>query len=150
MGLTASLPPRMGPSLSEGALETRPPHLVAAGLGGSGSILAHTASPPQVQARETLIFVCSPKKAPLPQSADEAMDVSNAVAAHICRGASAEELRSELLRNRYRSFLFTGHGDALLEGADSPTLGFSGPNGSLEAVHADTLAELLGQHTPVC
>jgi hypothetical protein len=33
-------------------------------------------------------------------------------------------------------------------GEGSPTLGFSSPAGGLEAVHADTLAELLGQHTP--
>jgi hypothetical protein len=51
------------------------------------------------------------------------------------------------LRRRYRSFLFTGHGDAQLEGL-TPTLGFTGLDGGLEAVHADSLAELLGSHSP--
>ena len=135
------------------------PHILGAGAcGGSGSAYGTHSSSPQHAERETLIFVCSPKNAPLPQSADEAMDVSNAVPSRICRGGSAEELRRrgealthpipsqlrphrlpssptlvcvahvtatqlpspppslQLLRSRYRSFLFSGHGDAPTRG----------------------------------
>lgn len=65
-------------------------------------------------------------------------------------------MRSELLRHPYTHFLFSGHGDAELgpsgasgEGA-SRTLGFTSPNGGLETVTPETLADVLGAHSPRC
>ena len=85
-----------------------------------------------------------------------AAQVANVVPSHIRRGGSATDLRSELLRHPYTHFLFSGHGDAELgpsgasgEGA-SRTLGFTSPNGGLETVTPETLADVLGAHSPRC
>ena len=110
----------------------------------------------QQDSRTTLIMVCSPKGSPLPHLADEAVDVANVTPSHIRRGGSAEELRHELLRHRYRAFLFAGHGDAELgpgggaswEKPLTRTLGFTSPSGGLETVRPEHLAELLGAHSP--
>lgn len=121
----------------------QPPALVGApSAAGGGS----TWSP---GARETLIFVCSPKHSALalPHLADEAVDVANVTTAHIRRGGTANDLRNELLQHRYKAFLFSGHGDAELSGKQQ-TLAFTGAAGGLDTVRPEHLAELLGHHSP--
>lgn len=119
----------------------------------------HRTPPPSNNMRTTLIMVCSPRAAPLPHLADEAVDVANVMPSHIRRGGSASDLRSELLRQPYTHFLFAGHGDADLgpaaarpstAGASTSgtgkTLGFTSPSGELETVTPETLADVLGAH----
>lgn len=134
-----------------GGAPTPPPHhsstgsptkLAAVSLVGNGGIGEGPSR------RNCLIFVCSPHALPLPHLADEAVDVANVISSHIRRGGSAGDLRNELLAHRYKAFLFSGHGDAELEGSDNKTLGFTSPTGGLDTVRAEHLAELLGAHSP--
>lgn len=172
---------------SASPLTTAPPYLVAPERSGSSGMHASHYSPPlkhpsamysgegswacddtaslaslgggAPDARTTLIMVCSPRNAPLPNLADEAVDVANETPSHVMRGGAAEELRNELLKGRYRAFLFAGHGDAELISSASPglggaekrltrTLGFTNQAGGLDLVRPETLAVLLGAHSP--
>ena len=69
-------------------------------LSSTSPPLSSSAALSKVQ-RECLIFVCSPRNAPLPHLADEAVDVANVISSHIRRGGSADDLRGELLRRRH-------------------------------------------------
>ena len=135
---TGAITPPLLPSSASPSLYGRTP----------GSPPALLLQPSRPSSRECLIFVCSPRHIPLPSAADEAVDVANVISSHIRRGGSADDLRHELLRHHYRAFLFSGHGDAQLEGGESRTLGFTSPNGGLDTVRAEHLAELLGGHSP--
>jgi hypothetical protein len=138
------------PSSSAERLLSHPRHDAAAAAAAAAAL---------PDARTTLIMVCSPRNAPLPHLADEAVDVANVIPARIRRGGSAEDLQKEFLRTRYQCFLFAGHGDAQL-GPPTPrgsngsashnrTLGFtSARDGGLETVRPEHLAELLGAHSP--
>ena len=122
--------------------------------GGGGGALVKEGSPLRSangeNIRTTLIMVCSPRGAPLPHLADEAVDVANVVPSHIRRGGSAADLRSELMRQPFCHFLFSGHGDAELgpAGSSTKTLGFTSASGGLETVTPETLADVLGGHSP--
>ena len=64
-------------------------------------------------------------------------------AVSISFGGDAEHLRSRLLMERPRRFLFTGHSDLDLRDGDL-RLGFTKPGGSLEAVDTELIARMLG------
>jgi len=59
--------------------------------------------------RELLVFTCSPDKCPLPQSDDEAAEVSQYCPAAIRRGGTAADLQTCLIEHETRRFLFIGH-----------------------------------------
>jgi len=86
----------------------------------------------------------SPSCSPLPDIADEAVDISNVTPCHVLQGASANDLRNELMRHRYRAIYFAGHGDADL----SRTIAFTNPTGGLQSMQAEDVTKLLGAHSP--
>lgn len=115
----------------------------ADGAGSSESALLLLPKSPA--ARECLIFVCAPlerRARALPHSRDEAIAISNSVAATIQVGGCAADVQQALQRGRglYRIFVFTGHGY-------TKTLGFTDPlSGVLSAPEPEALAALLGAH----
>ena len=102
--------------------------------------------------RELLVWVCNPshgaaKQLALPHLEREASDISTIMPAAIFNGGGPSLLREELSAKSTRRFLFCGHADAGL-GAQK-TLGFTSEHtGQLSTVQPETLAEMLGAHSP--
>ena len=107
------------------------------------------------QARDLLIWPCSPLVSPLTQVGQEATEVALAwgnggePGLKICWGGSAADLSKELDNPGARRFLFSGHADAPSGGGGQRTLGFTGPGGVLEKIDPpQLLADLLGSYAP--
>ena len=102
--------------------------------------------------RELLVWVCNPshgaaRQLALPHLEREASDISTIMPAAIFNGGGPSLLREELSAKSTRRFLFCGHADAGL-GAQK-TLGFTSEHtGQLSTVQPETLAEMLGAHSP--
>jgi len=99
--------------------------------------------------RELLVFACSPRVAALPNALLEAAEVSTSVDAAIYaqRDVTADTLRNALRDTPTKRFLFIGHADARLRGAER-SLGFVTADGTLAAARPRDLAALLGRHAP--
>ena len=112
---------------------------------------ASAAKPAVAQARDLLIWPCSPLVSPLAQVGQEATEVAlvwgngGEPGLKICWGGSAAALSKELDDPGARRFLFSGHADAPSGG--ERTLGFTGPGGVLEKIDPpQLLADLLGRY----
>ena len=86
----------------------------------------------------------------LPDAGSEATEVAMATswgdAVSISFGGDAEQLRSRLVMERPRRFLFTGHADLDLNDGEL-RLGFTKPGGTLEAVDTELIAQMLGANS---
>ena len=97
---------------------------------------------------DALIFVCDPRRAPLPSANAEAEAVQRCFAPHgrravVQRGGDATTLRELLERHRPRILHFVGHADAKHPLNNELTLGFTADDGALITILPQTVLELL-------
>ena len=103
--------------------------------------------------RELLVFACSPVACALPEVMQEAREVrdimdklatkSQTKPCEVCSG-TADDLRLELAAVPTRRFLFSGHANLEWPRGGRKTLAFTGLDGKIHKVNANTLEGLFG------